>query len=718
MELPAENDAKLPGPDGAAPVAEPVLARSLEQCPMAVLLTDQQGRPVYVNEKWSALTGYTRAEAAALPVSPLRAGEMTRDFYDELWRTLAAGREWHGEMLGRRKDGTDFWELASIAPVRDREGTIVNYLKVALDITSRRSQEQDLRRARRALAIQEATMRVSHAQLLSRAQALKRNENKLSQIANVDELTGLLNRRGFEQVMQPLRGRLVDRRGGMGILIVDLDNFKLVNDYHGHSIGDQVLRECADLLRKTVRETDILCRYGGDEIVVALPDTNAQETRATAVRVLEIVRRHRFSEDKGDLRITVSVGAAFGDVTAGEAVGTVLVKADHALHRAKEEGRNRTSFWEGNAAVSPAADPSAERIETSPGFLPRLGRILLVDDEPTILNIFQRVLTKAGYEVVQNVAAAEARASMERERGRFDIALLDLHLPEQNGLELLKELRAMDETLVGILITGRATMDHVVNAMRSGAFDFIIKPIGTAQLLTVLERAIGYRRLLLANRHYQLHLEEMVQEKSSALLQAVNQLRTAKNATLEILCAMLDAREHPAEIHGKRVARMACRLAQAMGLPEDQVAVIRQAAMLHDIGKIAIPDAILLKESALADEEWRIIRNHPQIGFSILAASPDLERTAEIVLAHQERYDGSGYPQGLKGDAICLGARIFAVVDGYDAMRMGRPYASSRSASESLMEIKRCSGTQFDPAVVETFVRCHAEIEAATADCS
>jgi response regulator RpfG family c-di-GMP phosphodiesterase len=467
-----------------------------------------------------------------------------------------------------------------------------------------------------------------------------------------------------------------------------------------------------------LRETDIVCRYGGDEIVVALPDTNAQETRATAERILELVRRHKFGNGKDDLSITVSVGAAFREVTAGEAVGTVLVKADHALHRAKKEGRNRAAFWEGNAAGPPEDAPRQGMDATSSVSPTRLGRVLLVDDEPSILNIFQRVLKQAGYDVVLHASAAQARASMARERGRFDIALLDLHLPERNGLELLKELRAIDETLVGILITGRATMDHVVNALRSGAFDFIIKPIGTAQLLAVMERAVGYRRLLLANRHYQLHLEEMVQEKSGALLQAVTQLRHAKNSTLEILCAMLDAREHPAGMHGKRVARMACQLAKAMAVPDEQVAVIKQAAMLHDIGKIAVPDAILLKESALTEEEWRLIRNHPQIGFSILAANPDLERTAEIVLAHQERYDGSGYPQGLKGDAICLGARIFAVVDGYDAMRMGRPYASSRDAAESLMEIKRCSGTQFDPAVVEAFERCHAEIESVAAVCS
>lgn len=181
--------------------------------------------------------------------------------------------------------------------------------------------------------------------------------------------------------------------------------------------------------------------------------------------------------------------------------------------------------------------------------------------------------------------------------------------------------------------------------------------------------------------------------------------------TLEALAAMQDAREQKTGAHSKRVAEMALVLAREMGVTPEEVQTIRMGALLHDIGKIAVPDSILLKPGALTPDERETMRTHAQAGYDILHSSPVLRPAAEIVISHHERYDGTGYPRGLKGAAICLGARILAVIDTYDAIRADRPYSKGRSAEEALAEILRHRGSQFDPAVVDALRRCQAGIE-------
>ena len=197
----------------------------------------------------------------------------------------------------------------------------------------------------------------------------------------------------------------------------------------------------------------------------------------------------------------------------------------------------------------------------------------------------------------------------------------------------------------------------------------------------------------------------------AARSRAVDQITDSYQCTLEAMADMLDARERKTGAHSKRVARMAVVLARKLGASPEEIEIIGTGARLHDIGKIGIPDAILLKAGPLTDEEREIMKTHPRLGYNVIKAGPGLEPASEIVLAHQERFDGSGYPRGLKGEDICLGARIFAVVDAYDAIRSDRPYSRGRGAAETLAEIVRHSGTQFDPAVVEVLRSCQAEIE-------
>jgi putative nucleotidyltransferase with HDIG domain len=262
------------------------------------------------------------------------------------------------------------------------------------------------------------------------------------------------------------------------------------------------------------------------------------------------------------------------------------------------------------------------------------------------------------------------------------------------------------------VITGHATVDNAISSLRHGAYDFIEKPFSAEPLCIIVDRAIKYRRLLVENQLYQTHLENIVRKKSAALSQALNEIRRSYDFTLEALAALLDVREHATAQHSIRVAKLARILSHEMGLSEKDVDDISRGALLHDIGKVGIPDAILMKPGCLTDEEWKVVKSHPKTGYDILKSSPFLLQAAEIVYSHQEKFDGSGYPRGLRGEEICLGARIFAVVDAYDAMRTERIYSRIFIVEEAVEEIKNKRGTQFDPKGVDALMHCLPQIEA------
>jgi putative nucleotidyltransferase with HDIG domain len=213
------------------------------------------------------------------------------------------------------------------------------------------------------------------------------------------------------------------------------------------------------------------------------------------------------------------------------------------------------------------------------------------------------------------------------------------------------------------------------------------------------------RRLKLENRAYQTNLEALVTARTEQLRQAITTLERSYDITLEALGNALDLKDAETEGHSKRVTAFTIAMARAMGLSADQIRVIARGAFLHDIGKMAIPDAILRKPGALDQEEIAIMREHCYRGYQILRRIPFLSEAAEIVYSHQEKYDGSGYPRGLKGDQIPLGARIFSVADTLDAMTSNRPYRAAQPFSAARDEIQRWSGRQFDPQVVATFMQ-------------
>ena len=329
-------------------------------------------------------------------------------------------------------------------------------------------------------------------------------------------------------------------------------------------------------------------------------------------------------------------------------------------------------------------------------------KILVVDDEEAIREVVSTLLETQGYRCT---VCSNGRMALESFRGNlFDLVLSDIVMPEMDGLKLLSELRLEDPDVPVIMVTAMHDISIALEAIRAGAYDYILKPFERDQLHLSVRRALEHRQLVLENRTYQSDLEHLVAERTQQLSIALLDLEQSYDYTLEALGGALDAKDAETEGHCQRVTAFTIAIARAMDVDKSLLRQIARGAFLHDIGKMGVPDQILRKPGPLTEQEREIMRKHCQIGFDVLERIPFLKEAAEIVLTHQECYDGSGYPRGLKGEQIPLGARIFAVADTLDAMISDRPYRKALPISAARAEIQLYSGRQFDPDVVQIFM--------------
>jgi putative nucleotidyltransferase with HDIG domain len=328
--------------------------------------------------------------------------------------------------------------------------------------------------------------------------------------------------------------------------------------------------------------------------------------------------------------------------------------------------------------------------------------ILIVDDEEAIREVVSTMLESRGYHCT---TVPNGRAAQEQvKRATPDLILSDMIMPEMDGLKLLEWMRQYDPEVPVIMVTAIHDISTALESIRRGAYDYILKPFEKDQLFLGVGRALEHRKLITENRSYQRNLEQLVDERTAQLRGALAQLEQSYDDTLEALGSALDLKDAETEGHCQRVTAFCISIAKAMEVPADYLPILARAAFLHDIGKMAIPDSILRKPGPLNDEEKQVMRKHCDIGYNMLIRIPFLRDAAEIVLAHQEFFDGSGYPKKLKGEQIPLGARIFTIADSMDAMISDRPYRKALPLSHARGEIKRCSGTQFDPKVVDVFM--------------
>ena len=349
-----------------------------------------------------------------------------------------------------------------------------------------------------------------------------------------------------------------------------------------------------------------------------------------------------------------------------------------------------------------------EPAPSGPGAENAAAHILVVDGGAQARAQIASILEIEGYTVLPVSSGRGALEALDRET--FDLVLTDMMMLDGSGLDLLERIRRLFPDLPVVMVTAVNNLTVAVDAMRRGACDYLVKPLESEMLLGAVSRSLDRRLVLQMTHNYQQTLERAVQARTEMLRQAVEDLEHSYDVTLEALGDALDLKDSETEGHSKRVTAYTMALARGMGISPEEIRVISRGAFLHDIGKMAIPDSILLKPAKLTPEEQVIMREHCALGYRMLKKIPFLAGATEIVYAHQEHFDGSGYPRGLRGTDIPMGARIFAIADTLDSITCDRPYRRARGFDVARAEILRCSGTQFDPGIVEMFLSIPNEL--------
>jgi putative two-component system response regulator len=331
--------------------------------------------------------------------------------------------------------------------------------------------------------------------------------------------------------------------------------------------------------------------------------------------------------------------------------------------------------------------------------------ILLVDDERSVSTVLERYLSQMGYSCIAAESGSEALEKLKK--CPCALALCDIRMPGMDGIELLKRIKEYDEDIAVVMVTAVDERETAMRAIRQGAYDYIIKPFALEEILISAQRALENRRLILDRRDYQRNLETKVQERTRELAEKNEAMRRLFTGAIESIILTLQAKDKPTENHSRRVANRATAIARRLSLPEEEIEDIRLAALLHDIGKVGTSESILNKPGRLTQEESAQLREHPLIATSILEPISPLKGAIAYIKHVHEHYDGSGYPAGLKGEEIPLGARIVAVADAFDAMTSPRPYRPAWETEAVLVHLTKEVGKQFDPMVVEAFLEAY-----------
>ena len=327
---------------------------------------------------------------------------------------------------------------------------------------------------------------------------------------------------------------------------------------------------------------------------------------------------------------------------------------------------------------------------------------MIADDEDWIRSSLEEHLAAEGYDCDSVADGQTAFDKLQAES--YALVLSDIKMPGLTGIDLLKSIKPLSPDTEFIMMTGYADLASGIGAMRLGAFDYITKPFKLEEIGLTIEGALEKRKLRLENRYYQQNLETEVRARTRELVDRNQQLQTLFLNLIRTLALTLEAKDPYTQGHSARVAEIAIRIAKQLDLNQTEIDDIELAGQLHDIGKLGVREAVLGKPDRLTDDEYEHVKSHPALGERILKPIGELHHILGYIRHHHERFTGGGYPDGLSGDSIPLGARILTVSDAYDAMISSRPYREARSQEYALKEILSQKGRQFDPHVVDTFL--------------
>lgn len=329
--------------------------------------------------------------------------------------------------------------------------------------------------------------------------------------------------------------------------------------------------------------------------------------------------------------------------------------------------------------------------------------VLVVDDENVVRELMARWLQSGGYTVASAADADQALSLIENKTPA--VALCDIRMPGHDGLWLADRIRRNHPETAVIMATGVQDVDAAVESLRQGVVDFLTKPFDRERVRDAVIRGYEWHLAALDSKRWRESLESEMRGRQARLADAIASLRIDSDASLDGMLSMLTMNNQDAYAHAYRVAALSASMARMLSIPDDEVSTIERGALLHDLGKLAMPDAVLRKPAPLTVEEQTLIRMHPQLGSELIRDVPYLTAASIVVRDAHERLDGLGYPRGVRSDTLSLGARIVTVADAFDTMTRPRVFRDAMTPGEALVELQRCSGTQFDERVVTVLTR-------------
>jgi putative two-component system response regulator len=474
--------------------------------------------------------------------------------------------------------------------------------------------------------------------------------------SHTDALTGLVNHGFFFMALERDIKRFVRHGTAFAVGMINIDSFKLYNKAHGRLESDRTLQEIAQCIRENIRKADLAARYGDDVFAVIFSETEA-------IHAMGVIERIRFGIkglDKSDL--TVSIGVS--DSSSADSAEGIVEKACEALKQARIRGGDCDEIY---------GKPQKTAVNSS-------ARVLIVDDTPLNLKLLEATLRTQKYEVIQADSGMMALDILNKID--VDLILLDVMMPEMDGFETCRRIKGLGKTrlIPVILITGLNDHESKVKGIEAGADDFITKPPNLSELIARTKSLIRLRQL---NRN----------------------LASIENVLFSMAKAV-EAKDKYTQGHIERVAHLSTAIGQKMELNTEEIAAMKYGGILHDIGKIGIPNEILNKPGKLTPEERGIMETHSMIGYRIgLPLQENLGLALQVIRYHHEKLDGSGYPDGLKGEEIPIVAKIVGVVDIYDALITDRPYRKGmpKEKAFSILTEEAAAG-KIDQTIVEILI--------------